>query len=424
MKILIIGGGGREHALAWKISQSPLCAQLYVAPGNAGTQAIATNLEIKATDVNAIIAAIPAYDLDMVIIAPDDPLAMGLADQLESNYPKLIVTGPSAAGAKLESSKSYAKEFMQRHSIPTASSKTFESSELNEALEYVSNHSLPVVIKADGLAAGKGVIICETNDHAKETVLDMLGNGSLGAAGKIIVVEQFLQGVECSMFVLTDGNNYIMLPEAKDYKRRYENDEGPNTGGMGTVSPVAFCDEEFKQKVINKIIEPTINGLAFEKIDYRGFLFFGLINIDGEPFVIEYNARLGDPETQVILPRIKDDILPYLIKSTKRELSNNYKLSFDQRTAVCVIAVSDGYPGKYDHNKELSGLSNVENAIIFHAGTTMYDDKIYTNGGRVLGIVSLADNLSKAKELSYKGINTICYSNIAYRIDIGNDLIR
>jgi phosphoribosylamine--glycine ligase len=420
---MIIGSGGREHAIAWKVHQSPLCDKLFICPGNAGTAQLGTNLPIKVMDFEGLANAAEANAIDFIIVGPDDPLAFGIVDFFAKHkYTKKIpVLGPPAQGAQLEGSKAFAKAFMQRHKIPTASYVTFSIEEEEKAYEYVAKHSLPVVIKADGLAAGKGVAVCTAHEEAKDFLDEIWEAEKFGKAGERIVVEQFLKGIELSMFILTDGKNYILLPEAKDYKRIGEGDTGPNTGGMGAVSPVPFADEAFMKRVKERIIEPTVKGLQKEGIPYRGFIFFGLINVNGDPYVIEYNARMGDPETQVVFPRIKDDILPLLLDAAKGELKEN-KIAFDKRFATAVIAVSKGYPDTPQTGKLIEGLDKVKKAIVFHAGTRQEGEEIRTSGGRVLAFTVLANTLQEALNASYAELEKVSFEGQYFRKDIGRDL--
>ncbi len=426
MNILVLGSGGREHAFSWKIAQSSRCENLFIAPGNAGTAQIGTNVDIKVNDFEAIKSFVLQNDIDLVVVGPEDPLVNGIRDFFEGdeNLSKILMVGPGRAGAELEGSKDFSKKFMERHGIPTARSRTFTLDNLEEGLNYVSSHPTPVVLKADGLAAGKGVIISETNEHARETLKEMLVDAKFGNASSRVVIEQFLKGIELSIFVLTDGRNYKILPEAKDYKRIGENDSGLNTGGMGAVSPVPFADDEFISKVEERIIRPTINGLTSEGIDYKGFLFIGLMNMDGDPYVIEYNVRMGDPETQVVLPRIESDLLDLLIATANGSLDQtDFQLS--DQAATTVVMVSGGYPESYEKGKEITGIENVQESTVFHAGTKVAEnDSILTNGGRVLAITGRGDSVAKALENSYNGVAKISWSEEYHRGDIGQDILK
>jgi phosphoribosylamine--glycine ligase len=426
MKVLIIGSGGREHAIAWKIRQSPICEALFVSPGNAGTAGIATNLPAKATDFEAIKAEVLKHAIDIVIVGPDDPLALGIVDffRNDAQLKHVLIMGPTAEAAQLEASKAFAKAFMQRHHIPTASYRTFTADEQQAAYDYVMHHPLPVVIKADGLAAGKGVAVCTNYEDAKAFLDEIWQSKKFGKAGDKVVVESFLDGVELSVFILTDGKKYLLLPEAKDYKRIGENDEGPNTGGMGSISPVPFADAAFMDKVKEQIIAPTLKGLQEDSILYQGFIFFGLINVKGDPFVIEYNARMGDPETQSVFPRIKSDMMSAMLQVAKGELEMD-ELEIDDRSAASVILVSGGYPEAYESNKKIEGLNTIEDSIIFHAGTKIGEHgNVLTSGGRVLAVTSLRSNPIEALAQSYEEAEKIHFDKMYFRKDIGQDLLR
>jgi phosphoribosylamine--glycine ligase len=425
MNILILGSGGREHAFAWKISQSPECDSLFIAPGNAGTSQIGKNVNLKLNDFQSIKELVLNNNIQFVIVGPEDPLGLGIVDFFKGDIElkDILIFGPGAHGALLECSKDFAKLFMQRHNIPTAAYMTFDKTNRASAEEYILGHSLPIVMKADGLAAGKGVVICQSAKEALDFLGEIWDDEKFGEAGNKVVIEEFLTGIELSVFVITDGNNYIILPEAKDYKRIGEGDTGLNTGGMGTVSPVPFADKAFMTKVENKVIKPTVQGLINDEIPYKGFIFFGLINVKGEPFVIEYNVRMGDPETEVVLPRIKDDLLPILIDAAKAELKAK-KLNITPEYAVCVMAVSGGYPGEYEKNKEIKGLDKRTNSMIFHAGTTSNGEKILSSGGRVLAIVSLGGSIAEAAAISYESLEGISFDKMNFRKDIGKDLIK
>jgi phosphoribosylamine---glycine ligase len=422
LNVLLLGSGGREHAFAWKIAQSPLLNRLFIAPGNAGTAGLGENVDLSVNDFPAIEQLIRAKAIQMLVVGPEEPLVNGIVDYFSTRpeFSQLMIIGPDQFAAQLEGSKDFAKAFLQRNNIPTAAYKSFTSSELKQAISFLEELQVPYVLKADGLAAGKGVVICQDLETAKSELSEMLG-GKFGKAGDKVVIEEFLKGIEVSVFALSDGKNYCMLPFAKDYKKIGENDEGPNTGGMGSLSPVSFVDSAFEDKVMNRIVKPTFEGLAKEKIDYRGFLFFGLIKVGDEPFVIEYNCRMGDPETESVFARIESDFLEMLWAAGKQEL-DTYRLEISKQAAACVMLVSEGYPGEYQKGFEISGLPNVQESIVFHAGTKLKDGKVVTNGGRVMAITSLGGNLSEALKKSYSSANLLCYENIAYRKDIGFDL--
>ena len=424
MNILIIGSGAREHAFCWKINQSSLCEKIFVAPGNAGTSELATNLEISISDFQAIKTAILINQISLVIVGPEIPLINGITDFIEkdSELTNVLVVGPSSHGAKLEGSKEYSKEFMERHKIPTAPYKSFNQDKLKEGIDYLSSMAPPYVLKADGPAAGKGVLIINDLKEAQLELENMLVNNKFGHSGHNVVIEGFLDGIEISCFVLTDGKSYITLPSAKDYKRIGEGDTGLNTGGMGAISPVSFANEEFLSKVENKIIKPTIRGIAKEQIDYKGFVFIGIIKVENEPFVIEYNVRMGDPETQVILPRIKSDFLEMMISTANQSL-NSIKLEVDTNSAATVVMVSGGYPEDYEKEKEIVGIpKETKETIVFQAGTKMLKGKTVTNGGRVLSVTSIAENFKEALKKSYSKIEGISYEKKYFRKDLGFDL--
>ncbi len=426
MNILVLGSGGREHALSWKIAQSESCENLYIAPGNAGTSQVGENVDIKVNDFDAIGAFVRENQISLVVVGPEDPLVKGIRDYFEADasLKDVLMVGPGAAGAQLEGSKDFSKQFMNKHNIPTARSRTFTADNLEEGLNYVSSHPTPVVLKADGLAAGKGVIISETNEHARKTLKEMLVDAKFGDASSRVVVEQFLEGIELSVFVLTDGENYKILPEAKDYKRIGEQDTGLNTGGMGAVSPVPFADADFLGKVEDRVIKPTINGLKAEGIDYKGFIFIGLMNMGGDPYVIEYNVRMGDPETQVVMPRIQSDVLELFIATGNGTLDQvDYEL--DEQAATTVVMVAGGYPGSYAKGATISGIDSVDEAMVFHAGTKNSEEgTVVTNGGRILAITGKGYSVAKALENSYNGIGKISWQDEYHRKDIGQDILR
>lgn len=430
MNILLLGSGGREHALAWKISQSPQCSRLFVSPGNAGTASFDTTEPLiqndyDEADFQRIADFIQQQQIELLVVGPEAPLVAGITDFLRNNSStsELLIVGPTQAGAELEGSKDFAKQFMQKNRIPTAASCTFTAKNLKEGIEYLKSQSLPIVLKADGLAAGKGVIICQSQDEAVQTLTDMLQHQRFGSASQKVVIEEFLEGIELSVFVLTDGKSYQLLPEAKDYKRIGEQDTGPNTGGMGAVSPVPFANESFLGKVKSRVIEPTIQGLANDGIDYRGFIFLGLMNVKGNPYVIEYNVRLGDPETQAIIPRLESDLVELLVATAQQELAET-SVQISPQSAATVVMVSEGYPGSYAKGKSIVGLSEESDSIVFHAGTKTEGDQVLTNGGRVLAITSLSNQLEEALRQSYAKVNRLCWDGLYYRKDIGQDILR
>jgi len=426
MNILLLGSGGREHAFAWKIVQSPKCTNLYVAPGNAGTSEIATNLPIAVTDFTGIKQVILDKSIDLVVVGPEEPLVKGLVDFLasEEETKSIPVVGPSQLGATLEGSKDFSKRFMQRNSVPTAAYETFDSNQLEEGLAYLEKQSLPIVLKADGLAAGKGVLICETLEDAKASLKEMLLDQKFGEASSKVVIEEFLTGIELSVFVATDGKNYKILPEAKDYKRIGEGDTGLNTGGMGAVTPVIFADKDFMAKVEEKVVQPTVAGLASEDIPYKGFLFIGLMNNNGEPYVIEYNVRMGDPETEAVLPRIESDFVDLLWGIGTGSLKD-YELSLSSDYATTVVMVSGGYPGSYEKGFEISLPSSVENATIFHAGTALNaDGKVVNQGGRVIAVTGRGKDLETSLKNTFAVVEQINWDKAYYRKDIGQDILK
>lgn len=425
MNILIVGAGGREHTIAWKAKQSPLCDKLFVAPGNAGTAQIAENVAIDVADFEALADFSINNNIELIIVGPEEPLVKGIVDYFEAD-PKLKhikVFGPGKEGAQLEGSKDYSKEFMFRHNIPTAKYKAFDASNVEEGVEYISKIEGNVVLKADGLAAGKGVIITDDNQHAQDTFKEMILDKKFGEASAKVVIEEFLDGVELSVFVITDGKDYAILPEAKDYKRIGEGDTGLNTGGMGALSPVPFADDAFMQKIEDRIVKPTIDGLAKENISYRGFIFFGLIKVNGEPEVIEYNVRMGDPETEVVMLRLENDLIE-LIDGAFTGTLGSQKATFTKKAASTVMLVAGGYPEAYEKGDEISGLETVEDVIPFHAGTTHKNGKIVTNGGRVIAVSALGDTISDALSKSNKAAQQITWNGRYYRTDLGFDIIK
>ena len=422
MKVLLLGSGGREHALAWKINQSERLTKLYVAPGNAGTAEIAENVNIKVTDFEALATFVEYNAIDMLVVGPEDPLVEGIRDYFEADarFARLMIVGPGKAGAILEGSKDFAKEFMFRHHIPTAGYLTVTKDNLEKGFAFLETLKPPYVLKADGLAAGKGVLILDNLEEAKRELELMLG-GKFGKAGNQVVIEEYLKGIELSVFALTDGRSYKILGSAKDYKRIGEGDMGLNTGGMGAVSPVPFANEEFNRKVEERVVRPTIEGLQKDGIDYKGFVFFGLMNVGGDPYVIEYNVRMGDPETEVVMPRLKTDILSLFEAMAKGELERA-AFELDDRFCTTVMLVSQGYPGDYEKGKEITGISDVKGSIVFHAGTKLADGKVVTNGGRVIAVSSFGKTMREALAQSYENVAKIHFDGMNFRRDIGFDL--
>lgn len=422
--ILLLGSGGRESALAWKLRQSPMCGELYIAPGNAGTTQYGTNLALSPTDFPAIKRACNELDITIVLPGPEDPLVAGIADYFEAHQSlrHITVCGPSKEGAMLEGSKAFAKEFMKRHNIPTAAYAEFVGDSYDAGIDYLRGHALPIVLKADGLAGGKGVIIANNTGEAIEAYEGMLKRKTFGAAGATVLVEQFLEGIEVSVFAFTDGKNFVLLPEAKDYKRIGEGDTGPNTGGMGAISPVPFADATFMEKVRTRIVEPTVRGLAQEEISYWGFIFFGLIKVGEDPYVIEYNCRMGDPETEVVIPRLENDLVEMILLMSEGRL-NEIEVKHAPVAASTVMLVSGGYPGDYEKGMVIEGLDDVEGSTVFHAGTIDKDETVVTAGGRVLAVTSVGEKLEDALRVSYANVGRIQFEGMAYRHDIGYEFI-
>jgi phosphoribosylamine---glycine ligase len=425
MNILIIGNGGREHAMAWKMAQSKLCDKLYVAPGNAGTSLVAQNVAISVDDFANLGKFCLEKNVELIVVGPEAPLVNGIRDYFERDpsLKKILLVGPGQAGAQLEGSKDFSKQFMIRHKIPTAKAKTFSVSDINSAFDYIATCKPPIVLKADGLAAGKGVVISLSQAEAKAVIKEMLVNKKFGAASAKVLIEEFLSGIELSVFVLTDGNDYVILPEAKDYKRIGDDDTGPNTGGMGAVSPVSFANKAFMKKIEELVVKPTISGLQKEGIPYNGFIFIGIMNVGGNPYVIEYNVRMGDPETQAVMPRIKNDLVELFVATAKGDLKNQ-KIEIDPHPTVAVVLVSGGYPDEYEKGKVISGLDKDHKALVFHAGTKQSDQNVLTDGGRVLAITGKGESLEHAREQAFAGVASIGWDGLYFRKDIGLDLLK
>lgn len=423
MNVLIIGSGGREHAFAWKIAQSNLLTNLFIAPGNAGTKEVGTNLDIDPTNFEVVKKHVLENNIKLVVVGPEDPLVKGIHDFFlnDTELKNVAVIGPQQYAAQLEGSKEFAKEFMVRHNIPTAAYESFTAENLEDGYKFLETLKPPFVLKANGLAAGKGVLILNDLQEAKDELKEMLANKKFGAASSKVVIEEFLDGIELSCFILTDGKSYVNLPNAKDYKRIGEGDKGLNTGGMGAVSPVPFANDAFMKKIEERVIKPTVDGLHKDNIPYKGFIFFGIIKVDNEPKVIEYNCRMGDPETEVVIPRVKSDFLELLIAAGNNELHTK-TIELKEQSACTVVVVSGGYPEAYEKEKEIHGINDVENSIVFHAGTTTKNDKIVSNGGRVLAVTSYGDNFKEALKQSYQSIDKICFDKMNFRKDIGFDL--
>jgi phosphoribosylamine--glycine ligase len=424
MTILLLGSGGREHAFAWKMTQSPLCEKLFVVPGNAGTAAIAENVAISATDFEAVKALVLKENISLVVVGPEDPLVKGIYDYFKNDesLKNIPVIGPSKLGAQLEGSKEFAKEFLMKHNIPTAAYDSFTAETVEEGCKFLETLQPPYVLKADGLAAGKGVLIIQDLEEAKTELRNMLVHAKFGTASEKVVIEEFLDGIELSCFVLTDGKNYKILPTAKDYKRIGEGDTGLNTGGMGAVSPVPYVDAVLMEKIETRIVKPTIEGFQKDGIEYKGFVFIGLINVKGEPIVIEYNVRMGDPETEVVVPRLKSDLVELFLSVADQKLGD-FNLEVDPRSATTVMVVSGGYPEDFEKGKIISGLENITDSIVFHAGTKLDNENVVTNGGRVIAVTSYGDNFQEAIKKSYQNIDKLSFDKMYFRKDIGFDLI-
>lgn len=424
MTILLLGSGGREHAFAWKMTQSPLCEKLFVVPGNAGTAAIAENVAISATDFEAVKALVLKENISLVVVGPEDPLVKGIYDYFKNDesLKNIPVIGPSKLGAQLEGSKEFAKEFLMKHNIPTAAYDSFTAETVEQGCKFLETLQPPYVLKADGLAAGKGVLIIQDLEEAKTELRNMLVHAKFGTASSKVVIEEFLDGIELSCFVLTDGKSYKILPTAKDYKRIGEGDTGLNTGGMGAVSPVPYVDAVLMEKIETRIVKPTIEGFQKDGIEYKGFVFIGLINVKNEPIVIEYNVRMGDPETEVVVPRLKSDLVE-LFLSVADEKLGDFNLEVDPRSATTVMVVSGGYPEDFEKGKVISGLENVTDSIVFHAGTKLDGENVVTNGGRVIAVTSYGDNFQEAIKKSYQNIDKLSFDKMYFRKDIGFDLI-
>lgn len=423
MNVLVLGSGGREHAFCWKLKQSPKLNNLFIAPGNAGTSQLGTNVDIKDTDFESLKSFVLDNNIEMVVVGPEAPLVAGVHDYFESqdDLKHITVIGPKKAGAELEGSKDFAKEFMIRHNIPTAEYKTFDSNNLEDGYTFLESLKPPYVLKADGLAAGKGVLILEDLNEAKAELKAMISDAKFGNASSKVVIEEFLDGIELSCFALTDGDSYVLLPNAKDYKRIGEGNVGLNTGGMGAISPVPFASQEFLDKIEQEVVKPTIEGFKKDGIDYQGFVFFGLIKVGNQPKVIEYNVRMGDPETEVVLPRLKSDLLELFIETGKKNLANQ-TVELDERSATTVMLVSGGYPEAYEKGKVMNGLDQAGSSVLFHAGTTSKDGKVITNGGRVLAVTSYGKNFKEALKVSYNSVDKISFEGMNYRTDLGFDL--
>lgn len=423
MNVLVLGSGGREHAFCWKLKQSPKLDNLFIAPGNAGTSQLGTNVNIKDTDFESLKNFVLENNIEMVVVGPEAPLVAGVHDYFASEkaLSHVTVIGPKKAGAELEGSKDFAKEFMMRHNIPTAQYKTFHQNNLEEGYAFLETLQPPYVLKADGLAAGKGVLILDSLNEAKSELKAMISDAKFGNASSKVVIEEFLDGIELSCFALTDGDSYVLLPNAKDYKRIGEGNVGLNTGGMGAISPVPFANQEFLNKIENEVVKPTIEGFKKDGIDYQGFVFFGLIKVGDQPKVIEYNVRMGDPETEVVLPRLKSDLLELFIETGKKNLSNQ-SVELDERSATTVMLVSGGYPEAYEKGKVMTGLDNTESSVLFHAGTTSKDGEVVTNGGRVLAVTSYGKDFKEALKVSYQNVDKINFEGMNYRTDLGFDL--